>query len=417
MCIVMLYFFHRKSEFLCDCRGIVSRMQITDNHRRIHLQKRFQTRNRLPQSLHRSQILQISHIRRRIKTSVHTDTKCIFQLAAHSQHLSFPRIGNHKRKRCISSGAADHIRLSFVIIHHRVVRPDADLSVMRQHTVTKTGQFCQCFLIVVADRRARCVAACHHQTIRHHKSVIVLKQKKLNRCIGKHHPNLGIVGRYRRCHASSLFSFQKKNRLLVTGNHLLLNLAHLTLPSDHVHICCHHSKRLCRSSLQRSQATDCLLIGCVTAKMKSANSFNRHDSSGFDGLSRINNCLSSPLFPSNQVNLRSTLVAADRLCIVSSRLWTVIFFCTVRTHRKFFHARPLPVIRKGIENRQPWATARTVDKRMQIPPVFRVKHFLFTLVTDGDIRRDENLSLCFFTLNNIKTLIRNRVFFQLHIDF
>ena len=73
-----------------------------------------------------------------------------------------------------------------------------------------------------------------------------------------------------------------------------------------------------------------------------------------------------------------------------------------RTHGKFFHAGTLPVIGKGIEDRQPRATTGTVDKRMQIPPVFRIKHLFLTFVADGNIRRNKDLTLCLLAFNDIK---------------
>ena len=51
---------------------------------------------------------------------------------------------------------------------------------------------------------------------------------------------------------------------------------------------------------------------------------------------------------------------------------------------------------------------------MQIPPVFRIKHFFFTLITDRNIRGNKNLAFRFLAFNNIKLSKLRRVLHRLH---
>ena len=147
-----------------------------------------------------------------------------------------------------------------------------------------------------------------------------------------------------------------------------------------------------------------LFISRIAAQVETSNPLNRHNSAFCNGPSGVNDRISSAFFSADQVDLRTTLVTTDWLCIVSPGCRIIIFFCAIRTHRKFFHAGALPVIRKGIQDRKSWSTAGTVDKWMQIPPVLWIIHFFLTFFADRNIRRNKDLSLGLFTFNNIKRL-------------
>ena len=172
----------------------------------------------------------------------------------------------------------------------------------------------------------------------------------------------------------------------MSRKYLLLFLTDLADSFHCLQILCHHRKRFRRTAFQLSQPLHCLLACSIAAKMKTADSLDRHDPAGSDHTPCLSNRFPSPLFSSDKIYLRAAVVAADRLCIITSGVRVIVLVCAGRTHGKFFHAGPLPVIRKGIQDRQPWPAAGTVDKRMQIPPVLRIKHLLFTLIADRNIR-------------------------------
>ena len=136
MCIMMLDLYDGKSQFFCNNCRVVFWMQITCCNFRFYLQKCLESVDRLLQRFYSTEIFQIPYIRGQIETSIHSDTECILKFSACGQHLSFPRHCHHRRKRCIASGAPDHIRLSLIKIHHRIVRPDPDLPVMRKDQIT-----------------------------------------------------------------------------------------------------------------------------------------------------------------------------------------------------------------------------------------------------------------------------------------
>ena len=52
---------------------------------------------------------------------------------------------------------------------------------------------------------------------------------------------------------------------------------------------------------------------------------------------------------------------------------------------------------------------------MQISPVLRIKHLLLTFLTNCNIRRDKDLTLCLFTFDNVKLCITLRIFYVFHI--
>ena len=136
--------------------------------------------------------------------------------------------------------------------------------------------------------------------------------------------------------------------------------------------------------------------------MKAADSFDRHDSAIMDHLPCIRDGISAPLGSADQIHLWTTCIAAHRLRIITPCLRIVIFLCTIRTHRKLFHTGAFPVIRQRIQNRHPRSATGTVNKRMQIPPILWIVHFLFALVTDCNIRGNKYLPFRFLTLDNVK---------------
>ena len=156
--------------------------------------------------------------------------------------------------------------------------------------------------------------------------------------------------------------------------------------SDCFEIFCHHCKWLHRTTFELTQAADCCLIGSITAEMKTSDSLDCSNTTLCDRFSGISDCISAPLISADQINFRSAFIAAYRLCIVSSGLWIVVFFCTVRTHRKLFHAGSFTVIRKRIQDRESRSAAGTIDKRMQISPILRIKHLFLTFLADCNIR-------------------------------
>ena len=151
--------------------------------------------------------------------------------------------------------------------------------------------------------------------------------------------------------------------------------------------------------------------------MKASDSLDCNNTALSNRFSRISDRFSAPFFSADQIHFRTTFITAYRLCIVSSGRRSIVFFRTVRTHRKLFHAGPLTIIRKRIQNRQSRSATGAVDKRMQISPILRIKHFLFAFLTDCDIRRNKNFTLCLLALDDIKLCISLRILYIFYIYF
>ena len=127
-------------------------MKITDHYLRLHLQKCFQPPDRFLQGFYRSKILQISHIRGRIKTVIHTNTEGVLKFSTCCDHLALPGCGNHKRQRRIPAGTADHIGFTLIEIHHRIVGPDTYLPVVGKNAVTEMGKLLCRLRIIFMDK-------------------------------------------------------------------------------------------------------------------------------------------------------------------------------------------------------------------------------------------------------------------------
>ena len=148
--------------------------------------------------------------------------------------------------------------------------------------------------------------------------------------------------------------------------------------------------------------------------MKTTDSLDGHDPAGSNGLSGISDGFPAPFLSSYEINLRSAVIATHWLSIIAPGVRVMVLIRAGRAHGKFFHAGPFPVIWKGIQDSKPRAAAGTVDKGMQIPPVFWIKHLLFTFVADSDIRRNKDLALCLLTFNDIKLRKFLRFLHRLH---
>ena len=108
--------------------------------------------------------------------------------------------------------------------------------------------------------------------------------------------------------------------------------------------------------------------------MESAYALDRGDSAfRNDPAGPCDRFTSPDRFLSGKIYLRSALIAANRLGIVSSALWGVILAVTSRAHREHLHARSDPVIGEPFQDREPGSAARAVDKGVEIPSVFRIE--------------------------------------------
>ena len=190
----------------------------------------------------------------------------------------------------------------------------------------------------------------------------------------------------------------------MSGENRFLLRCYNTFPFYHRFILCHDCKRLGRTSFQCPQALNRFFIRRIAAQMKTTDSFDCYNLAITDHPPRTSNGIPSPFGSADQIDFRSTFITAHRLGVITPRLLIIILFCTVRAHGKFLHTCPFPVIGQGIQNRQPRTTAGTVDKRMQIPSVFRIVHFFLTFLADGNIWRNKDLPFGLFTFNNVEGL-------------
>ncbi len=191
---------------------------------------------------------------------------------------------------------------------------------------------------------------------------------------------------------------------------------YLAFPLYSFQIAHHNRKWLRRTVLQDPESCHGLLICCITAQMESSDPLDRDDLPIDDRLTDTGDRRASPLLSARQIYLRPAVIAAHRLCIVSARLRMCIFIRTLRAHRKFTHTRSFAVIRHGIQDRESWPACGTIDKRMHIPPVFRIVQLLFAFRTGRDIRRNEDIALLLLALNNVK-LRKRHVLARMDIDF
>ena len=400
---MMLNFDQRSSRFLRHQSGVVFRVKVTGNDLWLRFQQCLQPADSLLQCIHSPEIRQISHIGGRIEQIVDSHTEGVFQLASRCKDPPLKPMGQNIRKRSVSPGPPYHIRLSPVKIHHRIIGSDPDFAVMGQHRITEAGELFSDILVLPADGSSGDVSAGHHQAVRHFDAVIVIEQQDLHRSIWKHDSHFGIVRCNRRTELSALLLIQQKNRFLMPAQDLFLFRCNHAFPFHNGMIPHHHCERFHRSCFQGTEPGYRGFIGGIACQMEPSNPLHRHNAAFRDDAAGVSDGLSAPFVPIHDIYFRSAIVAAYRLRIVSPGLGIIVFLRTFRTHGKFLHTGPFPVIGKRIQDRQPRAAAGAVDERVLIPPVLRIIHLLDAFIADGDIRRHKDLTLGLFALNNLES--------------
>ena len=89
------------------------------------------------------------------------ETEGVLELAADAEHLAFEGSTEHEGQRGEAAAAADHVGLSLKPVHDRVIGAQADAAVVREDDVAERSERFLCFCVIVADGRARGVAARH----------------------------------------------------------------------------------------------------------------------------------------------------------------------------------------------------------------------------------------------------------------
>ena len=123
---------------------------------------------------------------------------------------------------------------------------------------------------------------------------------------------------------------------------------------------------------------------------------------------------------SGEIHLRSAVIAADRLGIITPAQGGVILTCTGRAHREHLHARPLTVVRKSFQDRETRPAAGAVDKGMKISSVARIKKFPAALFADRNVRRDEDFPFSFgalYDLERVKTMFAAVGTADIHLEY
>ena len=172
----------------------------------------------------------------------------------------------------------------------------------------------------------------------------------------------------------------------MSGQDLPLGFIDNAGAQDCLFVAHHHREGFDRAMLPLTKARHRLLRCGVATQVESADSLHRQDLPFGQHLPGETDRVMAALISSQKINLRTAVIAADRLCIIPSRGGILILFRTPCAHGKFLHAGPGTVIGQLIENRQPRATLRTVDEGVKIPPVPRIEQLPPAFLTGGDIR-------------------------------
>ena len=149
--------------------------------------------------------------------------------------------------------------------------------------------------------------------------------------------------------------------------------------------------------------------------MESTQAFDNQDFAIRQHLLRGVNCsvpfqrLSSILNRPFQPDRRTTIGTGYRLGMKTPVEWILVFNGAVQAHRKRRHCCVGTVIGDIGDDGKPRSAVGTVDERVTIAPVSRVKEFAQAIITDTNIRGDGlEVTLHRFRANNLKRVKQPR---------
>ena len=137
--------------------------------------------------------------------------------------------------------------------------------------------------------------------------------------------------------------------------------------------------------------------------MEAANALDGNDAAPGEDFTCPCDSGAASLVSIDQIDFGAAVVAADRLRIIAARFRMRVFPLAGRAHGELAHARALPVIGHGIKNGEARPAGSAVDEGVEIAAVLGVEKFPLAFFASGDIRRDKNLALFLFALDDIET--------------
>ena len=399
MRVVMLDREDGQAELMGNRRRIVARMEVAGDDLRRDLEQGGEEVHAVFEREHRAQIAHVADIGRGVEKLPRAERKAVLELAADGEHLSALSAscgGDEEGQRRKPAAAADEVGMARVPVHDAVVRAQADAPVVREDEIRHGRERRARFRVRMADRRARRVAARHHEVRRHRavESVGIGKEQHLERRVGEHHADARIARRDGGRELRLLTARQQQDGLLVPCEHRLLRrVLDAAGAADGGEVARHDGERFARAVLGLAQRRDRRFVRRVAGEVEAADAFDGDAAAAREHFARSRDgCAAAYLLRVQQVDLRAAVIAADRLRVVAPRGRRVVLGGAGVAHGELPHARALAVVGHGLEDGEARPAGRAVDERVQVAPVRRIVELRAALFTRRDVRRYEDIA-------------------------
>ena len=282
--VVVLDLEERHADFLGerfgDGRSVVARVQVAGDGLGAVLEQGFHELDGILEREHGAQVAHVADVRRWVEEVAAREAEGVLELATDAEHLPFERGTEHEGQRGEAAAAAHHVGPVLKPVHDGVVGAQADAAVVREDDVAERRERLLGLLVIVADRRARGIAARHDEHGGDFGRLMVfgvVEDQHLHGRVGQHDADLWVARRDARRERTVLAAAQQQDWLLVAHHHLSFARLEVAGAPSRLLVAHHDGKGLLRAVLELAQAVDGRFIRRVAGEVEAADALDGRD--------------------------------------------------------------------------------------------------------------------------------------------
>ena len=263
-----------------DGRSVVARVQVAGDGLRAVLEQGFHELDGILEREHGAQVAHVADVRRRVEEVAAREAEGVLELAADAEHLPFEWGAEHEGQRGEAAAAAHHVGPARKPVHDGVVGAQADAAVVREDHVAERRERLLGLLVIVADRRARGIAARHDEHGGDFGRLMVfgvVEDQHLHGRVGQHDADLWVARRDARRERAVLAAAQQQDGLLVARHHLSFARLEVAGAARRLLVAHHDGKGLLRAVLECAQTVDGRFICRVAGEVEAADALDGRD--------------------------------------------------------------------------------------------------------------------------------------------
>jgi len=343
----------------------------------------------LKKGLISGQVVQVAYIVTQKGLPCPGQTDCVVELWTDRQDLPLPRVHRQAyRKRRVTARTPQETELAGYCPGHRIIRPNVDVSVVKEKNICKRTKPFPGILVGMSNRLVADVAAGHDK-----RWIGAFKKEMVQGSVGQHNAERGaarghcmsetVAGPlvqqhnrpFRRCQRGPFGVIEHAQRL------------HLLDAGRH------NGKRFRIPVLTRSQRLDRWTVCRIARKMEAPEPFHRKNLPCLEtGNGFANGVLAVHGFPLGvgKPDAGAADRATRRLGMETSVAGVFVLRAAFVAHGKRRHRRFRAVVRNVLDNGVPGTAVGAVDKGIPVTAVLRIAQLAQAVVARGQVRRHQH---------------------------